>query len=122
MMSSFLAIFRKELLHIRRNKAVLFLAVMLPLMQLTMYGFIDQTVHDVPTVVVDQSRSVASRELMDQLRATKTFAIKSVTSDPHRARTEIIAGRAGVGIVIPPDYHGKRARGEIGRASCRERV
>ncbi|HEY0463308.1 MAG TPA: ABC transporter permease [Polyangiaceae bacterium] len=112
MMSSFLAIFRKELLHIRRNKAVLFLAVMLPLMQLTMYGFIDQTVHDVPTVVVDQDRSVASRELMDQLRATKTFAIKIVTSDPHRARTEIIAGRAGVGIVIPPDYHGKRARGD----------
>lgn len=112
MMSSFLAIFRKELLHIRRNKAVLFLAVMLPLMQLTMYGFIDQTVHDVPTVVVDQDRSVASRELMDQLRATKTFAIKIVTSDPRRARTEIIAGRAGVGIVIPPDYHGKRARGD----------
>jgi ABC-2 type transport system permease protein len=112
MMSSFLAIFRKELLHIRRNKAVLFLAVMLPLMQLTMYGFIDQTVHDVPTVVVDQDRSVASRELMDQLRATKTFAIKFVTSDPRRARTEIIAGRAGVGVVIPPDYHGKRARGD----------
>jgi len=112
MMSSFLAIFRKELLHIRRNKAVAFLAVMLPLMQLTMYGFIDQTVHDVPTVVVDQDRSVASRELMDQLRATKTFAIKIVTSDPRLARTEIIAGRAGVGIVIPPDYHDKRARGD----------
>ena len=112
MMSSFLAIFRKELLHIRRNKAVLFLAVMLPLMQLTMYGFIDQTVHDVQTVVVDQDRSVASRALMDQLRATKTFAIQFVTSDPHLARTEIIAGRAGVGIVIPPDYHKKRARGD----------
>jgi ABC-2 type transport system permease protein len=107
---SFLAIFRKEILHIRRNRAVLFLAVMLPLMQLTMYGFIDQTVHDVPTVVVDQDRSVDSRELMDQLRATKTFAIKIVTTDPLLARTEIIAGRAGVGIVIPPDYHDKRAR------------
>jgi drug efflux transport system permease protein len=111
MKSSFLAIFRKELLHIRRNKAVLFLAVMLPLMQLTMYGFIDQTVHDVPTVVVDQDRSVASRELMDQLRATKTFEISFVTSDPRLARTEITAGRAGVGIVIPPDYHNKLARG-----------
>jgi ABC-2 type transport system permease protein len=110
MMSSFLAIFRKELLHIRRNKSILFLAVMLPLMQLTMYGFIDQTVHDVPTVVVDQDRSVQSRELMDQLRATKTFAIKTVTADPLFARTEIVAGRAGVGIVIPPDYHEKRAR------------
>ncbi len=111
MMASFLAIFRKEILHIRRNKSILFLAVMLPLMQLTMYGFIDQTVHDVPTVVVDQDRSVQSRELMDQLRATKTFAIKTVTADPLYARTEIVAGRAGVGIVIPPDYHEKRARG-----------
>jgi ABC-2 type transport system permease protein len=111
MMSSFLAIFRKEILHIRRNKGILYLAVMMPLMQLTMYGFIDQTVHDVPTVVVDQDRSVQSRELMDQLRATKTFAIKIVTSNPLLARTEIVAGRAGVGIVIPPDYHDKRARG-----------
>jgi ABC-2 type transport system permease protein len=110
MWTSFLAIFRKEILHIQRNKAVLFLAVMLPLMQLTMYGFIDQTVHDEPTVVVDQDRSVQSRELIDQLQATKTFAIKIVTSDPQVARAEIIAGRAGVGIVIPPDYHDKRAR------------
>ena len=110
MMSSFLAIFRKEILHIRRNNSVLFLAVMLPLMQLTMYGFIDQTVHDVPTIVVDQDRSVQSRELMDKLRATKTFAIKLVTANPQVARNAIIAGRAGVGIVIPPDYHDKRAR------------
>jgi ABC-2 type transport system permease protein len=112
MKASFLAIFRKEILHIRRNRSILFLAVMMPLMQLTMYGFIDQTVHDVPTVVVDQDRSVQSRELMDQLRATKTFAIKTVTESPLLARTEIVSGRAGVGVVIPPDYHDKRARGE----------
>jgi ABC-2 type transport system permease protein len=110
--ASFLAIFRKEILHIRRDRSVLFLAVMMPLMQLTIYGFIDQTVHDVPTVIVDQDRSVQSRELMDRLRATKTFAIKVVTTDPLLARTEITAGRAGVGIIIPPDYHDKRARGE----------
>ena len=99
MKASFLAIFRKEILHIRRNRSILFLAVMMPLMQLTMYGFIDQTVHDIPTVVVDQDRSIQSRELMDRLRATKTFAIKTVTSNPLLARTEIVAGRAGVGII-----------------------
>ena len=110
-MSSFRAVFRKEMLHLRRNKAVAYLAVMMPLMQMTMYGFIDQTVHDVPTVIVDQDRSVQSRELIDQLRATKTFAIKEITEDPREARTEIVAGRAGVGIVIPPDFHDARARG-----------
>src|SRR4051812_19591004 len=110
MMSSFRAVFRKEMLHVRRNKAVAYLAVMMPLMQMTMYGFIDQTVHDEPTVVVDQDQSASSRELIDQLRATKTFAIKEITQDPREARTEIIAGRAGVGIVIPPNFHNARAR------------
>jgi ABC-2 type transport system permease protein len=111
MMSSFRAVFRKEVLHVRRNKAVAYLAVMMPLMQMTMYGFIDQTVHDEPTVIVDQDRSVQSRELIDQLRATKTFAVQEITEDPRVARTEIVAGRAGVGIIIPPDFHDKRARG-----------
>ncbi|HEX3598187.1 MAG TPA: ABC transporter permease [Polyangiaceae bacterium] len=111
MMNSFRAVFRKEMLHVRRNKAIAYLAVMMPLMQMTMYGFIDQTVHDEPTVIVDQDRSVQSRELIDQLRATKTFAIGQITEDPRIARTEIVAGRAGVGIVIPPDFHDDRARG-----------
>jgi len=59
---------------------------------------------------VDQDRTVHSRELMDRLRATKTFAITQVTADPDAAREAIIAGRANVGVVIPPDYHNRRTR------------
>jgi len=109
-MSSFLAVFRKEVLHIRRNRGVLIVTVMMPIMQMLLFGFIDQTVHDVPTVVVDQDHSVQSRELMDKLRATKTFDIQQVTTSPTAARGAIISGKAGVGIVIPPDYHDRRAR------------
>jgi ABC-2 type transport system permease protein len=109
---SFLAVFRKEFLHIIRDGATLRLALLIPIFQLTLFGSIDQTVHDLPTVVVDQDRSVESRELMDGLRATKTFAIQLVTQDPRRAREEIIAGRARIGVVIPPDFHDKRTRGE----------
>jgi drug efflux transport system permease protein len=109
-MSSFRAVFRKEVLHIRRNRGVLIVTVMMPIMQLLLFGFIDQTVHDVSTVVVDQDRSAASRELMDKLRATKTFAIEAITTSPDVARGAIIAGKAQVGVVIPPDYHDQRAR------------
>ena len=49
---------------------------------------------------------------MDRLRATHTFTIEKITHDPHEARSEIAAGRARVGVVIPPDFHYKRARGE----------
>jgi ABC-2 type transport system permease protein len=110
--ASFLAVFKKELLHIRRDGATARFAIMIPIFQLVLFGFIDQTVHDLTTVVVDQDRSVESRELMDELRATKTFAITLVTADPRRAREEIVAGRARVGVVIPPDFHDRRARGE----------
>jgi drug efflux transport system permease protein len=105
MWSSFVAIFRKEFLHVRRDRSMLFLALSLPLFQLILFGFIDQTVRDLPTVVVDQDRSDDARQLLDRLQATRTFKVTKVTDNPHTARSEIIAGRARVGIVIPPDYH-----------------
>jgi ABC-2 type transport system permease protein len=111
MWSSFRAISEKEFLHLRRDRNTLVLAFGIPLFQLILFGFIDQTVHNVATVVVDQDRSSDSRELIDRLRATGTFRIKRITGNPHDARGDITAGRARIGIVIPPDYHDKRTRG-----------
>jgi ABC-2 type transport system permease protein len=110
--ASFTAIFRKEFVHIRRDRATLMLALTLPLFQLTLFGFIDQTVSNLPTAVVDQDGTHYARALIDKLRATHTFNISRVTSDPRAARDEITAGRARVGVIIPPDFHDKRARGE----------
>src|SRR5437762_13003369 len=112
MWSSFVSIYRKEFLHIFRDRATLVMAFSIPVFQLILFGFIDQTVRDLPTVVVDQDHSTKSRELMDQLRASRTFKIVKVTPNPHEARTDIIAARARVAIVIPPDYHDKQARGQ----------
>ncbi len=106
--SSFIAIVQKEFVHIRRDKGTLVIALTIPIFQLVLFGFIDQTVTNVPTVVVNQDGTAQSRELMDKLRATHTFAITKVTTDPRDARTEITAGRAKVGIVIPPDYHDRK--------------
>jgi ABC-2 type transport system permease protein len=110
--SSFVAIFQKEFVHMRRDRATLVIALTIPLFQLVLFGFIDQTVSNLPTVVVDQDGTRYARELMDKLRATHTFAIKHVTADPREARDDITAGRARVGIMIPPDYHDKRTRKE----------
>ncbi len=110
--TSFEAIFRKEIVHISRDRATLVIALAIPVFQLILFGFIDQTVRNLPTVVVDQDQTMQSRELMDKLRATHTFDIKHVTPNTHEARADITAGKARVGIVIPPDYHDRRARAE----------
>lgn len=109
--SSFVAIFRKEFLHITRDRSTLAVALSIPIFQMVLFGFIDQTVRDVPMVVVDQDETRASRELINQLRATGTFQVTRVTPNPRQAREDITAGRARVGVVVPPDYHDKRAHG-----------
>jgi ABC-type multidrug transport system permease subunit len=110
--TSFVAICVKEFLHIRRDPMALRIALAIPILQLVLLGFIDQTVRNLPTVVVDQDFSRSSRDLMDRLRATDTLEITRVTTSPQEAREEIIAGRARVGVVIPPDFQDRRVRGE----------
>jgi ABC-2 type transport system permease protein len=109
--ASFVAVMQKEFVHLRRDRGALFLIFFLPLVQLTLYGAIDQTVKDLPTVIVDHDRTRYSRELEDELRATKTFKITMVTSSSDEARSAIAAGKVRVGVEIPPDFHDRSARG-----------
>lgn len=109
---SFVAVLLKEFVHIRRDRGTLVVALTIPIFQLVLFGFIDQTVTDVPTVVVDQDGTSEARLLMDKLVATHTFDIRRVTRDPRDARGEITAGRAKVGVVIPPDFHDRRVRAD----------
>ena len=44
MWSSFVSIYRKEFLHIFRDRATLVMAFSIPVFQLILFGFIDQTV------------------------------------------------------------------------------
>ena len=110
--TSFVAVLWKEFLHIRRDRMALGLAVSVPVIQLILFGFIDQTVRRVPTVVVDQSHSPGSRELIDKLDATGTFRVTTITADPGQARAAIISGGAQVGVVISPDYQNRLSRGQ----------
>jgi ABC-2 type transport system permease protein len=108
MWRSFVAVFRKEFLHVFRDKGTLRLALFLPVMQLVLFGFIDQTVHDLPTAIVDQDRSFESRLFQDQLEATRTFKIVDVTADPRHARQQIRSGRVRVAVVIPRRFRDAR--------------
>jgi ABC-2 type transport system permease protein len=113
---SFLAISMKEIVHARRDKFQLRQLIVMQTLQLILLGFIDTTVHDLPTVIVDLDRSAESRELAAKIKATGTFEVKYQTNSQGQARDLIREGRASVGVVIPPDYHLHRSRGEAASA------
>lgn len=110
-MKGFLAVLKKEAIHMRRDKGALRLALGIPLFQLILFGSIDTNIKHVPTVVFDQCRCPESRSLLDELVATRTFEIKMMVSSHDELREAIVAGKARVGLEIPPDYARHRLQG-----------
>jgi ABC-2 type transport system permease protein len=110
-MKGFIAVLRKEAIHMRRDKGTLRLALGIPVFQLVLFGSIDTNVTSVPTAVFDQCRCPESRALVDELVATKTFRVEGRVSSRAALREAIVAGNAKVGIEIPPEYGRLRLEG-----------
>src|SRR5882757_9169107 len=98
MWNSFVAILRKEFKHVFRDRATIAMFFMLPIMQLSLFGFLDQNVRHLPVVIVDQDQTRYSRELLDQLKATQTFEIAKITNSPTEGRDMISQGTARLGV------------------------
>src|SRR4051794_36273050 len=113
-MRGFTAVLRKEGIQMLRDKGTLRFSLMVPIFQLVLFGLIDTNVRHVPTVIFDQSRSPESRVLVDDFTNTSYFEVTGYVPSRAALRGEIVAGRASVGIEIPPDFDEKRLRGQSG--------
>jgi ABC-2 type transport system permease protein len=111
-MRAFLAVLRKEMLQMRRDVGTLRFALMVPVFQLVLFGLIDTNVKHVPTVVFDQSRTEDSRALVRDFVNTGYFDVVDFAGSREQMRDRIIAGRASVGVEIPPDFARRRLQGQ----------
>jgi ABC-2 type transport system permease protein len=108
MMRGFGAVLRKEAKQMIRDRGTLQFALMVPALQLVLFGLIDTNVRHVPTAVFDQSRTEQSRELVSELVSTGLFEATQYVFSRSDLRERIVAGRASVGVEIPPDYARRR--------------
>ena len=96
---------RKEFIQMRRDRMTLAMLLVLPAMQLLLFGFAVRTeVRHLPTVVLDESRSRESRLLVSVLEQTQNFRIVGAVADRHELREAIERGRARAAVVVPPDF------------------
>ncbi len=107
-MRGFFAVLRKEAVQMIRDRGTLQFALLVPAFQLLLFGLIDTNVKHVRTVVLDESRSQQSRELIQDFVNTGYFDIVAYAPSRDAQREYIVAGRASVGIEIPPDYARRR--------------
>jgi len=108
----FLAVVRKETLQTLRDRRMMFMLVMAPLIQTVLFGYaVDFDVDRVPTAIADLDRSPASRELSRRLLADGTLLRAGREESGARADALLDEGRAAVALILPPRLGGDRAAG-----------
>jgi ABC-2 type transport system permease protein len=107
------AVARKEYLHLIRDFRSLYLAFVIPLLLILMFGYaLSLDVDHIPTVVVDGDRTADSRDFISGLDATRYFDVVAYLPDTAALARYLDRNRASLGIVIPPDWTEKRRFGQ----------
>lgn len=105
------AIVIKELTQFKRDKMSFGIVIMIPLIQLTLFGFaINTNVRDIPVGVVDHSQTTLSRALLQTVRATQVVKFTEQYTDLPLAQAAIATGKVRAVLVIPPDVAQRLAR------------
>ena len=108
----FIAMLRKEWLQMRRDPLTIGLVVMLPLLQLFLFGFaINTNPHDLPTGVLSADHSRYERTLTVALQNTGYFRIRTFTSE-QQADEALADGEVLFVLEIPPNFARSVDRGE----------
>lgn len=107
------AISDKELKQLARDRVTFGMVVMIPLLQLLLFGFaINTMVRNIPITVVDLSGSAAARVILEQVRVTQVVRIVASHNTPAEAEAAIVAGQVRAALIFPHDLTQRIAGGE----------
>jgi ABC-2 type transport system permease protein len=94
----------KEYVQFFRDRRTVAATMLMPLIQVVLYGFLSSDVRHQSTVVWDLSQTAQSRQLLQAFTNSQYFSIKYDATNMQDLVRRIEAGNAVAGIVIPPDY------------------
>lgn len=105
------AIFGKELIQLRRDRMTFGMIVMIPLLQLLLFGYaINTNIRHIPVGIVDFSQSGLSREIVQLVKATQVVEIRSYFESVEKAQAAIASAEVRAVLIIPEDVDNRLAR------------
>lgn len=100
-----LSIIRKEFFQIKRDKRTIAIIIMMPIMELLLFGYAASTsVDHIPTVVYNNDIGSESSELLYSFANSQYFDLDYNAKSIQEIEEYIDNGDAKAGIVIPPEY------------------
>ena len=113
----------KEFIQLRRDRVSFAMIVMIPLMQLILFGYaINTTPRDLPTAVLLQEHSDIGRTILKALQNTNYFKVTHQVEDAEEFDRLLASGTVLFGIEIPRGFErdaaARRQAGSAGRGRC----
>jgi ABC-2 type transport system permease protein len=103
----------KEFIQLRRDRVSFAMIVMIPIMQLVLFGYaINTTPRNLPTAVLVQESSDIGRSILAALRNTKYFSIIHQVRDAAEFDSLLKSGRVLFAIEIPAGFERALRRGD----------
>lgn len=102
----------KELLQLSRDRLLLPIIFVMPLLQLVMFGYVvGSDVRNLQTAVIDYDSTSASRSLTTALASSGYFSVIERPADETRLRELMDTERVQVALVIPSGFSADLQRG-----------
>jgi len=103
----------KELIQFRRDKKVVAVVLMAPVIQLILLGYAaNMDVKKIDTIVMDLDNSTLSRKYISSLQSNGYFIISGYATNYYELGKSISTGKSLIGIVIPKNFMQKVYRNE----------
>jgi ABC-2 type transport system permease protein len=100
-----LAIVRKEVRQLRRDRLTFGMIVGLPIIQVLLFGYaINTDVRDLNTAVANQANTHLSRQFVAELEQTQVVDIIATVANAGQLEDLLRAGDISIGVLIPHDF------------------
>jgi len=107
------AMLLKEFIQLRRDRVSFAMIIMIPLVQLMLFGYaINTTPRDLPTAVLMQERSDLSRSILAALENTKYFKVTQLPRTEAEVDQLLASGTVLFAIEIPANFERAVRRGD----------
>ncbi len=104
-MKRILHVVKKEFLQMKRDKRMVGMLFVAPLLQLLLLGYAASLdIKNIPIVVCDMDNSKQSRELIDHYTSSGYFKLVGRVQDVNDIDSYLRSGKAGIAVVVPVNF------------------
>ncbi|MCL4503130.1 MAG: ABC transporter permease [Deltaproteobacteria bacterium] len=106
----------KEFIQVWRDKKLRFFLIVPPLVQLLAYGYVvNFDIKHVATAVLDESRTMESRDLLKRFRSTDWFDVKYYLHNQNHSKCKIDHGEITMAVWVQWDFARQLKQGKSGK-------